>query len=73
MRSQNPTENDPRPATASPADAPAEAEAPLEVAQELTDDELRSINGGAYQTTSTSGAEAAGHEKWIVVESVRFK
>jgi bacteriocin-like protein len=70
MTSQDPAEKDPRPATASPANADAEEEAPPEIAQELTDEQLSSISGG---TTSSPAAEAAGHEKWITVAAVSFK
>ena len=34
-----------------------EVRAPAEIEQELIDDELRSISGGAYQTTSWPGTE----------------
>jgi hypothetical protein len=49
MKSQNPTRNDPKPATIPPADAPPKAEKPdrpLEAERELTDDEIAAIAGG---------------------------
>ena len=63
MTTQNQSENDRRPATSSPADADAEAEAPPEIAQELTDEQLSSISGGAYQTTSSPGPEFCNTDK----------
>jgi hypothetical protein len=59
MTTQNASEKDPRRATSSPANAHAETEAPPEIAQDLTDEALRSVSGGAYQTTSWPGAEKA--------------
>jgi hypothetical protein len=57
MTTQNQSEKDQRPATSSPANADADSGAPSEVQQELIDEELRSISGGAYQTTSWPGVE----------------
>ena len=71
MTTQNPAEKDPQPATSSPANANAEAEAPPEIAQELTDEQLSSISGG---TTLSPGVETAvGHKGWINVASVSLK
>ncbi len=54
MTTQNQSEKDPRPATSSPADAGAEAEAPAEIVQELTDEELRSVSGGTHQVQAST-------------------
>ncbi len=59
MTTQNVSEKDPRRATSSPASTHAETAAPPEISQDLTDEELRSVSGGAYQTTSWPGAEKA--------------
>ena len=56
MTTQNQSEKDPRPATSSPADACAEAEAPAEIVQELTDEELRSVSGGTHQVQALPAA-----------------
>jgi hypothetical protein len=63
MTTQNQSEKEHRPATSSHANAPAEAQAPSEIEQELIDEELRSISGGAYQTTSWPGAEINSSHK----------
>jgi bacteriocin-like protein len=51
MTTQNQSEKDRRSATASPADA--EAKAPAEIVQELTDEELRSVSGGTHQAQAS--------------------
>ncbi len=63
MTTQNQSEKDPRPATSSQDNAPAEAQAPSEVEQALIDDDLRSISGGAHQTTSWPGVEQGSNYK----------
>ena len=61
MTTQNRSEKDPPPATFSPAHADAEAEAPPEIAQELTDDELRAISGGyGVENPTTIGSATGG-------------
>jgi len=57
MKSQNPTRNDPKPATISPGDAPTKAEKPnkpLDAERELTDEEIAAVAGGARQNTGFS-------------------
>ena len=54
MTTQNQSEKDPRLATSSPADPNAEAEAPAEIVQELTDEELRSVSGGTVQVQASA-------------------
>jgi bacteriocin-like protein len=66
MTTQNQSEKAPQPATSSPANADAEPEASPEIAQELTDDELRAVTGGAggaYETTVGSATGGAGAGK----------
>jgi len=63
MTTQNQIEKEHRPATSSQANADAVAPAPSEIEQELIDDELRSISGGAYQTTSWPGNETSQNYK----------
>jgi bacteriocin-like protein len=49
MTTQNQSEKDRQSATSSPAAAHAKGEAPAEIVQELTDEELRSVSGGTHQ------------------------
>jgi bacteriocin-like protein len=46
MTNQNQSEKDRPSATSSPANAQAEAKAPPEIVDELTNEELRSVSGG---------------------------
>ena len=54
MTTKNQSEKHPQPATSSPANADAEAEAPPEIVQELTDEELRSVSGGTHQVQAST-------------------
>ncbi len=63
MTTQNQSEKEHRPAISSQANADTEAPAPAEIEQKLIDDELRSISGGAYQTTSWPGIETSQNYK----------
>jgi bacteriocin-like protein len=65
MTTPNPSEKDRRPATSSPADA--EVEAPREIARELTEDELASVVGGTYQTTTWPATE-----KPVAISGLKF-
>ena len=58
MTTQNASEKAPRRATSSPASTHAETAAPPR-SRKFTDEELRSVSGGAYHTTSWPGAEKA--------------
>jgi bacteriocin-like protein len=54
MTTQNQFEKDRLSATSSPTDADAEAKAPAEIVQELTDEELRSVSGGTHQVQAST-------------------
>jgi bacteriocin-like protein len=55
MTTQSKSEKGPQPATASTANTGAEAEAPAEIVQELTDKELRAVSGGTSISNSGNG------------------
>jgi hypothetical protein len=55
MTSQNPTGNDPKSATAPPADAAPQAGKPSEVKRELTDEEIAAVAGGAIAPRKPPG------------------
>ena len=52
MTTQNQSEKDRRSATSSAADA--DAEAPVEIVQELTEEELRTVSGGTHQVQASN-------------------